>query len=430
MDFASPSASSPKAWREDAFTSACPGGQGGPNDYPRERQLDLVVHDFNGPQLHNHNEDHAQYFGTFEAAQAHAEDLITKAKHSHDTFQQGESLGLVRGCRIDPVRETLLAYLRDPRNSRQHRHNAAIKILGACSYVINEHKGKVENDLLQLALDKDAPETVRDQTVLSLMELSCPSLDVLRALDRIGTQETDSPIGESATLTMGTMLRNRRACYAKAGYELDPHTDKYEAQLNAGLTSSLEKGDVDRADTILLAMHNSGSSTHLETIKAALEHHNFVMRSASLKHATTLALNAIGTLGHAHDSTLHSQLLELMQAPLQVDVSDVERAHTESRNQNVIPRGVARRVAAKMRLQKMADYAADMARSSSPEAVSAHAAQKQKESKSKPLTSAHSKLLLAAKVAATPQTHSGGQGVRDTRKEREVEPDTRGVAVR
>ena len=52
VDFASPSASSPKAWREDAFTSACPGGQGGPNDYPRERQLDLVVHDFNGPQLH------------------------------------------------------------------------------------------------------------------------------------------------------------------------------------------------------------------------------------------------------------------------------------------------------------------------------------------------------------------------------------------
>ena len=70
--------------------------------------------------------------------------------------------------------------------------------------------GKLENDMLELSLDKKAPEIVRDQAILGLMDLSCPSLPVLEALDDIRVNEIDKPVGETATLTLGAMLRKRR----------------------------------------------------------------------------------------------------------------------------------------------------------------------------------------------------------------------------
>ena len=112
--------------------------KGGPHDYPRQRQFDLSAHAFNGPPLHSENLDHAQYYGSQEAAEAHAEELISLAISAphHDKFEPGESDKIVRGCRIDPVRKAIFNFLRAPEVNREHRHTAALKFIGACSFAM------------------------------------------------------------------------------------------------------------------------------------------------------------------------------------------------------------------------------------------------------------------------------------------------------
>jgi hypothetical protein len=300
-----------------------PGGEGGPNDGPRERPLDLVVHNFNGPQLHSFNQDHAQYHGSQEAAETHAQQIINLAVASHNNFEPGEDEELIRACRIDQVRGVLFEHLRDQAVDPYHRHNAAIKILGACGYVVNEHQGKVENDILALTVQKDTPQIVRDQSLLALMPLSCPSLHTLRTLDSITKDEPDSPVGETAMLTMGVLLRNRRACDKKTGHSGN-HAVDFEESFNHELLAALQRGNMDRADTMLLAMHNSAGQAHLNAIKKALQMHNLAMRSVALKDSAKLALTAIGD--HAEGgSSSHEELLQQLDAPLNINVDNTSK---------------------------------------------------------------------------------------------------------
>jgi hypothetical protein len=126
----------PKDSFMEVTTTEVPGGQGG----PKSRELDLVVYSFNGPQLHNHHDDHAKHYGSQAHAEAHAMEILDMAISSHEKFEHGESDKLIRACRTDQVREALFSYLSNPENNREHRHNAAIKVLGACSFVINQHQ--------------------------------------------------------------------------------------------------------------------------------------------------------------------------------------------------------------------------------------------------------------------------------------------------
>jgi hypothetical protein len=214
----------------------------GPYDTPLPPPSDLVVREFKGPQLYNFNEDHAEFHGSAEATQAHVQELIDMAIDSPHITAHGESRKLIRACRIDKVRQGLFAYLRDGANERAHRHNAAIKFLGACSYVINEHQGKVERDILHLATDEQAPETVRDQSILALMELSCPTLDSLQEVHALSTKQPDTPVGETATLALGVLLRKRRLCNSKIGLKPDVTTSKYESGFNEELLAAMKKG--------------------------------------------------------------------------------------------------------------------------------------------------------------------------------------------
>jgi hypothetical protein len=143
-------------------------------------------------------------------------------------------------------------------------------------------------------------------------------------MDVIIKEESDTPVGETATLAMGALLKSRRICNKKIGLQ-DRHTTTFEDMFNTQLKSAMKRDDMDRADTVLLAMYNSGGVRHLQTIKECLEEHNFQMRSVDLKHATKLALTAIGEHVDSADKALHQQLLLQIEAPLNVHISDINR---------------------------------------------------------------------------------------------------------
>jgi len=156
------------------------------------------------------------------------------------------------------------------------------------------------------------------------MALDCPSIDTLRSMDVIIKEESDTPVGETATLAMGALLKSRRICNKKIGLN-DRHTTTFEDMFNTQLKSAMKRDDMDRADTVLLAMYNSGGVRHLQTIKECMEEHNFQMRSVNLKHATKLALTAIGEHVDSADKALHQQLLLQIEAPLNVHISDINK---------------------------------------------------------------------------------------------------------
>ena len=178
--------------------------------------------------------------------------------------------------------------------------------------------------MTDLSVQKGTPETVRDQSLLGLIPLSCPSLHTLRTLDSITKDEPDSPVGETAMLTMGVLLRNRRACNKKTGHS-GHHAAGFEESFNHELLAALKQGDMDRADTLLLAMHNSAGQTHLNAIKTGLQLHSLAMRSLELKDSAKLALNAIGEHAEGESSKLHEELLQQLDAPLKINVDDTSK---------------------------------------------------------------------------------------------------------
>jgi hypothetical protein len=74
-------------------------------------------------------------------------------------------------------------------------------------------------------------------------------------------------------------------------------------------------GNWEKADIVLLAMHNSASRHHLTTIQTCMRKHHRIMRSLELKHATTMALTGIGQHVDAHDLHLQRQLLAQLDSP-------------------------------------------------------------------------------------------------------------------
>ena len=102
---------------------------------------------------------------------------------------------------------------------------------------------------------------------------------------------------------------------------------------------------MERADTVLLAMHNSAGAGHLEAIQECMQQHNFAMRSIDLKQSTELALKAIGEHGKGHNTALHQELTLELSRPLEVDMKDIEKSE-EQKEPSL--RAAARSVARKM----------------------------------------------------------------------------------
>ena len=86
---------------------------------------------------------------------------------------------------------------------------------------------------------------------------------------------------------------------------------------------------MERADTVLLAMHNSAGAGHLEAIQECMQQHNFAMRSIDLKQSTELALKAIGEHGKGHNAALHQELTLELSRPLEVDIQDIEKSEEQ-----------------------------------------------------------------------------------------------------
>lgn len=141
---------------------------------------DWMLHAFHGPELHDAASDDSHHYGTQEEVDSHVEEIlrdVVKSRHS----EPGEGQRLIRACKVDSVRRSLFNWLRAD-NKRSHRHNAAIKILGACSGVVVNKRQQVERDLLDLAVGDDVPEIVRDQSMLALVDLKCPSTETLHSV--------------------------------------------------------------------------------------------------------------------------------------------------------------------------------------------------------------------------------------------------------
>jgi len=276
-----------------------------------ERQFNFVRHPFNGPELHSTlDEDH--YGGSPEEVDDHVKYLVENAVLSQRTTT-GEGDELIFACKRDAIRQGLFSWLRKPENEREHRHNAAIKILGACSGEVINTRVNVEKDIISLAVESDVPELVRDQSLIAIMDLNCPSLDAIHAIDQVSKSDHSQPqIAETALLTLGVLLRKRRQCKGP----LDQDSVLYEDQLNTELKISMKNMNFDRADLVLLAMHNSGSGSHLSTIQHCLRHHNRYMRSIALRHATTSALLGIGEHDDNHDKMLQQSMLMQLEKPL------------------------------------------------------------------------------------------------------------------
>jgi hypothetical protein len=100
------------------------GGDSAFNGIPR---FDPVWHSFQGPELHDpRHEDH--HAGTEEEIDIHVMMLLHRAVQSRHT-ETGEGHELISACKTDAVRKRLFGFLR-ANNTKSHRHNAAIKILG------------------------------------------------------------------------------------------------------------------------------------------------------------------------------------------------------------------------------------------------------------------------------------------------------------
>ena len=125
--------------------------------------------------------------------------------------------------------------------------------------------------------------------------------------------QPNTPVGETALLTLGALLRNRRTC----GDQVSVESEYLEHHLNNQLQLALHVGDTEQADIVLLAMHNSASGHHLHTIQKCMYTHQRVMRSLDLKHATTMALSGIGQHADAQDLHLQQLLLTQLERPPQ-----------------------------------------------------------------------------------------------------------------
>jgi len=131
---------------------------------------------------------------------------------------------------------------------------------------------------------------------------------------QLATDSADKPttrMSEVSVLVLGGFIQHVRKCNRTLAPRIIQQSEEF---LNNQLRLSLNQRDLSRAKTILLAMSNSGSGSHLKAIEHAIEHHMSEMRSLSLKASTIEVLDSVAR--HPHDTTLRLRLLRQMHSPV------------------------------------------------------------------------------------------------------------------
>jgi hypothetical protein len=264
----------------------------GQNGKPISSSLPKFVHfPFDSPLLHNKDHE-VQSLHKHGQVEKEVLKIFETASLSHD-YEPGEA-GILRDfCMNDQKRSLMLTKLAEqrPTNTREWT-NTALKILGACGAAANR-RPSAESDIVSLAIKSDAPIFVREQALISLMDLTCPADDTLFELHRL-TGSNTGEIYEAATLTLGALLRQRNRCK----HASDEHGAKLRSSLNIMLKEAVHRSDPERIETSLLAIANSGSDHHISAIAHSFSVNPDLMRSINVRHSATTALQSIKEMGH------------------------------------------------------------------------------------------------------------------------------------
>ena len=244
-----------------------------------------------------------------------ANDAFVQIKMGKGRWKPGLRTKFGGACEHSQLRTAMLNDLRKSGKGSDTapRRFLALKVFSACSGLINRDRD-VQTDLLKIARDSDATEFVRTRSLYPLFQIQCPSHSSIEAVKQLATDSADKPttrMSEVSVLVLGGFIQHVRKCNRTLAPRIIQQSEEF---LNNQLRLSLNQRDLSRAKTILLAMSNSGSGSHLKAIEHAIEHHMSEMRSLSLKASTIEVLDSVAR--HPHDTTLRLRLLRQMHSPV------------------------------------------------------------------------------------------------------------------
>jgi hypothetical protein len=293
-------------------------------------RLKFVHLPFDHPLLHIQDRE-IQQLQDEETIRKEVLKMFRTASLSQD-YKPGEAGTIREFCINDQKRSLMLAKLaaQRPKNAREGT-NAALKILGACGAAANKRQS-AEADIVLLATNTDTPIFVREQALISLMDLNCPADDTLFELHRLTGSQTGE-IYEAAMLTLGALLRQRKRCKGAS----DEHGARLRSTLNMLFKEAVSQGNPDRIETSLLAFANSGSDHHIEAIAHSFSIKPDLMRSINLKHSATTALQSIKEMG-SNEVRLQSLLSDLAEPSRSEKASlknSIRNAIEENQHQSV-----------------------------------------------------------------------------------------------
>ena len=230
-------------------------------------------------------------------------------------LKPGQGGELRKACDHGAVRRGVMSYLRDDTADSKKQRRMAVAFLGACEASIRK-KG-TQQDVISLAADKTAKPKIRDQAIMALAGLKCPTMFALTSLHEL-TKSEDQELSSSILLTLGAMLRNSRKC-EKSGVHASSKVQAMERGMNVMLQEAVKAGETRQIETILYAMHNSGAGHHMGAIKQALAAGSTIIRSVGVKEAALTAVQGIGYVatGNTAGGPEHLELMDALNEPLE-----------------------------------------------------------------------------------------------------------------
>ena len=325
-----PHAQSLLQWRANVerLTATSEGMKDGLQD---ETEARMVVRPFKTHMLYDQSDEEAERVMLPAQAQATVQHLIegigaaNKADEKIDTKGMAELRDL---CQNHQLRSIMFKWLATPESVNKENKRTVLKFMGSCGAILasSTHKlsrddiaGNTKNgllyDLSTLINNDMAPEFVRGAGLQTLVDLECPTTKTLEEVNLLGTKLHGSALGETATLTLGALLRKHRYCHEatpassskKTGLKrrsqilasdpASPAGRVLEAALNERLSDAVKRLDTDDAETTLLAMANSASPVHLLAVARSLEANKKMMKSYELRQAVKKCLKSIGQHG-------------------------------------------------------------------------------------------------------------------------------------
>jgi hypothetical protein len=268
------------------------------------------------------NEDYADEGNMAQQVQQLVED-ITRNLPSEGKIKRGHEPGnaakLREACEHGSFRRDMMTYLRRDTSKvwkdQRKQHHMAVVFLGACQASANK-KGTQE-DLVSLTNDKAANPWVRNQALMSLVQIKCPSMSTLTSVYTMGRTDPTG-LGSSALLVLGALLKNSRKCKRSSSHA-NTKVQAMERSLNVLLHKAITVKSPAHVETILYAMRNSGAGHHFAAIKQSLTMDNVMIRSIGVKEAALTAVQSIGyaATGSPSGGPEHQQLLAELNKPLE-----------------------------------------------------------------------------------------------------------------